>query len=111
MVKDADQWCSVVLPRFAKHLLADNVEHVTHQAAMESIHQLQLQLQADAKWDVALTDATEKDRAARAARAAEWDDQMEEKDNQIQELQKQLAVAEGKVQLLQGLLGQQLGGQ
>ena len=60
---------------------------------------------------VALTDATEKDRAARAARAAEWDDQMEEKDNQIQELQMQLAVAEGKVQLLQGLLGQQLGGQ
>ena len=60
---------------------------------------------------VALTDATEKDRAARAARAAEWDDQMEEKDNQMQELQMQLAVAEGKVQLLQGLLGQQLGGQ
>ena len=57
---------------------------------------------------VALTDATEKDRAARAA---EWDDQMEEKDNQMQELQMQLAVAEGKVQLLQGLLGQQLGGQ
>ena len=54
------------------------------------------------------------DHAARMARAAEWDnqmDQMEEKEDQIQELQKQLAVAEGKVQLLQGLLGQQLGGQ
>ena len=47
----------------------------------------------------------------RAARTAEWDDQMEEKDNQMQELQMQLAVAEGKVQLLQGLLGQQLDGQ
>ena len=87
------------------------MEHVTHQAAMESIHQLQLQHQADAKWDVAYTDADEKDRAERMASAAEWDDQMEEKDNQIQELQKQLAVAEGKVQVLQGLLGQQLGGQ
>ena len=76
---------------------------------MESIHQLKLQHQAD----VALTDAMENDHAARMARAAEWDnqmDQMEEKDDQIQELKKQLAMAERKVQLLQGLLGQQLGG-
>ena len=111
MISDADQWCSVVLPSFAKHLLAANVEHVTSQANMDSLHQQQLQHMRECSFSVAFTDATEKDRAARAARAAEWDDQMEEKDNQIQELQMQLAVAEGKVQLLQGLLGQQLGGQ
>ena len=108
MISDADQWCTVVLPSFAKHLLAANVEHVTSQANMESLHQLQLQHMRECSFSVALTDATEKERAARAA---EWDDQMDKRDDQIEELQKQLAVAEGKVQLLQGLLGQQLGGQ
>ena len=65
-------------------------------------------IDGDTKVRVASAETTEQEHAARMARAKKIDEEMDEKDDQIEELQKQLAVAEGKVQVLQGLLGQQL---
>ena len=71
--------------------------------------QLELQSWRNSQFQVAFVDATDQDRAAREARAKQHDEEMDEKDDQIEELQKQLAVAEGKVQLMQGLLSERLG--
>ena len=109
-IRDADEWCSVVLPGLAVSLLADAVEHAESQASREHLHRLELQAMHNSQLQVAFVDATDQDRAARRARAEQHDEEMDEKDDQIEELQKQLAVAEGKVQLMQGLLSEQLGG-
>ena len=42
-IRDADEWCSVVLPGLAVSLLADAVEHAESQASREHLHRLELQ--------------------------------------------------------------------
>ena len=108
-IDDAAQWCSVVLPQFAAKLLADAVQHTEEQARMESRHREELEREQSTKVIVASNLTSEQERERRMAVAIKYDEEIEEMDLEIIELKKQLAVAEGKVEMLQGLLSQQLG--